>query len=1499
MLRKILFSLGMVLAVLNSLQAQTYFDLSTGDYSQNFNGITTLPTNFSTVAVLSTGTIPVATRTTTASGSSLSVVSSGAAVGIDAATSTRLVFLSTGSTDNSTAIATDLNLNFSSRAAGTLSYSASTIFNSTGNRVGSLRVYYSTNGADWTELSGTNLPYVATNNVAGSGSVSISLPSALNNQATVKLRFYYHNGTGGTTGSRPRIGIDDLSVTSTPLTPTIELNTNTPQISTGNANQSETNHLLSRFSINVATASATLNELSYTAGGNFAAGDISNFKLFTNSTNIFPGGSPLSTVAAGTIANGGTVTFSGLSQACAVGDRYFWIAADISGTAGVGRTVNVPGLDATNFTFASGTPTGTIAAGGAQSFISAVPEIVLSSPSSSSADITQGITNQSIYRFDLAVTVANVTLNGLTINTTGTYAAADLTNLKAWYSTDATFDDGGDVLLSTKTSGLDAGSQVFPSFNSQGITSGTTGYIFITADLPFSATAGNTIVIDAVTTADISFVSGNKSGTANASGTKTIVACTPTNVTSLNLTAGNGQITVSWVNPVCFDELLIVAKPSSSIGASPSGDGSAYTANLAFGTGGATAFDGTGFVVYKGSTSPQTITGLANGTNYFVKVFTRRGSVWSAGVESSATPNLVNATVILWLNTNTPWLTGSNWTGGSVPSGTQVAQFGSANPASSVGINFNGTTNAGTQINGQKIQEVGAIELANSRSTSMSIGNSSGTAGATGQLRLNGVVVNSEENVVLRNNSGQDLTIQNTQGSGNQTMAVLLNDAVENIFRNDGSGNTTISSAITTAAGPVKVNGSGSGNLELQGANTYTANTEVIATTLRLNRTGGATLPSTNNVSVTGGTLRVSTNQELNDLTVGASGTFTIDASTTLTISNDLSLSGNLNNSGTLRLNKAAGNTVPTNTNFNISSGTLRISSNQTLNDLTVASGAAVTIDAGVTLTVNGSLSLSGTLNNAGTLSIGANTVALSGTVNGSGVISANGATLNITGSGALGTLNFDQTTDGTTNSLAVLSINRTSTGTVTLGNKLSVTETVTLTDGVLETAGHLHLKSTSASSTARINGGTNASITGNVHFERFLPWAGTGNNGFRFTTHSLRSAPVINTISGLPVATNTLILFNEANNSYEGISNRAGTWPVAAGYGVWANAANTLTYSGEPQLNTVGPISLPRTNAGWHYLGNPFPSVLDWDAVSRTQVDNAIYVWEKDNTGEGNGVWGSYVNGVTANNSSRYIAPGQGFAVRLQAGSPEITFPAAARTNAANPAYYRQANVQGDLLRVRITKASNQFSLETVIRFRDQATASFDGTYDAQFVSDFSNASPDLYTTDAQGEKYSINSMAPLSTQPVLVPLQLETFGAGNYSFTFNSSGMLSGASIQLEDTKTSTFTQIANGDVINFTAGANDATGRFRLHFNGLATSVASNSLDAVQVYTFDGKLYIRGMEQAEQLRIVDMTGRVVYQNTAVQLSAEGLQPQLAAGTYMVQLVGKEGIKTAKVQF
>lgn len=100
--------------------------------------------------------------------------------------------------------------------------------------------------------------------------------------------------------------------------------------------------------------------------------------------------------------------------------------------------------------------------------------------------------------------------------------------------------------------------------------------------------------------------------------------------------AANTSAKLTWQNPPLsnVDEVMIVAKATNPINAKPSGNGSAYTANLSF-TGAGTAFDG-GKVVYKGKTSPQTVTNLTGGTTYHFKAFVRKGSVWSTGVNTSA-----------------------------------------------------------------------------------------------------------------------------------------------------------------------------------------------------------------------------------------------------------------------------------------------------------------------------------------------------------------------------------------------------------------------------------------------------------------------------------------------------------------------------------------------------------------------------------------------------------------------------------------------------------------------------------------------------------------------------------------------------------------------------------------------------------------------------------------------------------------------------------------------
>lgn len=156
------------------------------------------------------GAIPSAIRLTTASTNWASGSTGGKQKGAGA-----LLLLSTGSSDNTTSVAVDFFMDFSGVQAGTLGFDWATVDNPTGDRKSSLRVYASVDGAAFTELTGAQVLNFQNGVVAGGTISGVALPTNFNNCATARLRFYYHNGTGGTTGNRPKLGLDNLAVTAT------------------------------------------------------------------------------------------------------------------------------------------------------------------------------------------------------------------------------------------------------------------------------------------------------------------------------------------------------------------------------------------------------------------------------------------------------------------------------------------------------------------------------------------------------------------------------------------------------------------------------------------------------------------------------------------------------------------------------------------------------------------------------------------------------------------------------------------------------------------------------------------------------------------------------------------------------------------------------------------------------------------------------------------------------------------------------------------------------------------------------------------------------------------------------------------------------------------------------------------------------------------------------------------------------------------------------------
>lgn len=276
----------------------------------------------------------------------------------------------------------------------------------------------------FTDASSTvsDITYVSGSTTGSKVMPTVTLPVAANNQPVVQIMWYYYfSGTG--TGTRPNMGIDDITVSSSPLAnPTITLaNNENGQTTAANVTQGTVSRVLSSFKATVTDAATVLNEVYFSTKGTYTSSDITNFKLWRTTGNTFSGATQMGSaftniLGAGT---GETITFSSLNQTLALGSSfYFWITTDVAAAATVGHTVGVEAIDDQDAYFDfSGTETltGSASASGLQTIVAnTTPAATLSStPSSLSetnlngSNLTVNLTNATYSNF----TPANFVLN--------------------------------------------------------------------------------------------------------------------------------------------------------------------------------------------------------------------------------------------------------------------------------------------------------------------------------------------------------------------------------------------------------------------------------------------------------------------------------------------------------------------------------------------------------------------------------------------------------------------------------------------------------------------------------------------------------------------------------------------------------------------------------------------------------------------------------------------------------------------------------------------------------------------------------------------------------------------------------------------------------------------------------------------------------------------------------------------------------------------------------
>lgn len=378
-------------------------------------------------------------------------------------------------------------------------------------------------------LSGTNGDQQA--------QIDLSSIGALQNISTIQtvaIRLYGWNGaTGGTFGfGRPTSPPNDIAIGGTvTVAPKPDITVTAAHPTANNVDQGTVDAQIGGFFVNVATANAYLLGLSVTTAGTYLASDITNIKFWVNGTPTLSGATQLGTTQAA-VGSGGTASISGLSYTIPPGSsRYIFVTATIASGAVPGHTIKVAATPYSNFNFASSNNAGasSVAAGNDQTITQLDPTIALSNASPVASTFSQNATNQIIHSIKLDITTTSATLTGVTMTPTGSYQTADLVanSFKFWINTSNTLT--GATLLGSAQPIVASGNAVLVSGLSQALSNNTTYYILFTTDVSYNAVAGRTIEVGAINFGDITFVSGNNTGTNPISGgnTRTFAAVVP------------------------------------------------------------------------------------------------------------------------------------------------------------------------------------------------------------------------------------------------------------------------------------------------------------------------------------------------------------------------------------------------------------------------------------------------------------------------------------------------------------------------------------------------------------------------------------------------------------------------------------------------------------------------------------------------------------------------------------------------------------------------------------------------------------------------------------------------------------------------------------------------------------------------------------------------------------------------------------------------------------
>jgi hypothetical protein len=391
-----------------------------------------------------------------------------------------------------------------------------------------------------------------------------------------------------------------------------------------------------------------------------------------------------------------------------------------------------------------------------------------------------------------------------------------------------------------------------------------------------------------------------------------------------------------------------------------------------------------------------------------------------------------------------------------------------------------------------------------------------------------------------------------------------------------------------------------------------------------------------------------------------------------------------------------------------------------------------------------------------------------------------------------------------------------------------------------------------------------------------------------------------------MPWDQNKLWSANESTTSYTEITDNSTLLNPMEGYVLRAAASQDFSFSafgaggfntGDMTLSGLTRTGTTNPNRGYHLVGNPYPSSIDWSMAGRTNLDptvwfrthdgstmlydayNAMEGVGTDNTGFGE------VNGV--------IPPTQGFWVRVSDDGEEgaLQFTDAMRLHAStwNDNIYKLAAGPD---RLRLTLSDGVRKDQHIISFSADAA---DGLEEHDSRKLFASSMiPQLYSWIGT-DTLVINSFsAPGTITSVDLGMKLPV--PSEYTITATSLELSTPA--VLEDRLLNVFHDLAAQPVYSFTSTAGNVASRFTVHFNALVTDL-SQAEGVVNIYQGQNGIHL-SLDGTSMLpctmQLLDMAGRSIHVQQIV--SEQTVIPVvLTEGVYLVRLLGPDRTTTIKL--